>query len=131
MTHPQKLTHGGAGIGPPICLVSKLEPFIPTARAPSSLCFIGGGAFLLLEDVWLMAEGLGGEPGPALALSLCLPVHSVIVHVSSGLLSRQRLLSTGLGHSLFPPHQPFSEVCFFLSFFFFFKAFLLNICQIQ
>lgn len=32
-----KLTSGGAGIGPQMSLAPELEPFIPNARAPSSL----------------------------------------------------------------------------------------------
>ena len=61
MTHPKKLTHGGAGIGPPICLVSKLEPFIPTARAPSNLCFIGLGGLPAFGRCVADGGGAGGK----------------------------------------------------------------------
>lgn len=39
------LTSGGAGIGPQVGLAPEFEPFIPAARAPSSLW--GGRPWLL------------------------------------------------------------------------------------
>ena len=96
------------------------SPLSPLRGLPATFASLGGGGFLVLEDVWLMAEGLGGKPGPALALSLCLPVHSAIVHVSSGLLSRQRVRSPqvlGAHFSLLTSHSlKFASfyLCFFL-----------------
>lgn len=40
-----KLTSGGAGTGPQMCLAPELEPFIPTVWTPSSLW--GGASWLL------------------------------------------------------------------------------------
>ena len=109
--------------------VGALYPHCEGSQQP--LLHWARGGSLPLEDVWLMAEGLGGEPGPALALSLCLPVHSAIVHVSSGLLSRQRVRSPQVlgAHFSLLTSQSLKFASFYLCFFL--KAFLLNICQIQ